>query len=38
LNDYTFTLKNISDMIADGDIEQHKKMLELARLIRMSGE
>ncbi len=28
LNDYTFTLKDICDMIAYGDFEQHKKNLE----------
>jgi hypothetical protein len=28
LNDYTFTLKDICDMIARGDFEKHKKYLE----------
>ncbi|MCG3167475.1 MAG: hypothetical protein POELPBGB_03267 [Bacteroidia bacterium] len=28
LNDYTFTLKDICDMIVGGDFERHKKQLE----------
>lgn len=36
LNDYSFTLKDICDMIAGGDFERHKKLCEQLRLKRMN--
>jgi len=38
LNDYKLTLKDISDIIAGGDFEQHKKLLHEERLERLSEE
>lgn len=36
LSDYTLTLKDICDMIADGDFERHKKLCEEERVKRIS--
>jgi hypothetical protein len=37
LNDYTFTLKDICDMIVSGDFDEHKKECEEARVRRILG-
>ena len=37
LNDYTLTLKDICDILAGGDFERHKKLLEEEKALRLSG-